>query len=240
MSKVYAVVPAAGTGSRMMTGPDGVNIKKQFLKLHGKEILAYTLEVLESVEAIEGIILVTGKKDIETCERIVNTYGFTKVKKIIPGGNRRQNSVLEGLSVLPKDTEIVVIHDGARPFVTKEEIEATIHTAERVGGAVLAVPVTDTIKVVTSGGVIESTPERSDLYSAQTPQTFRYPDILEGHRHAVVFGDFRCTDDSQIMEKYMDIRIEIVQGSYENIKITTPKDLLTAEKILEKRENENH
>lgn len=235
MAKIYAVVPAAGSGSRMMAGEDGVQIKKQFIKLKGKEILAYTLDVLESVSSINGIVLVASKDDIDLCNELVKQYGYKKVLDVVKGGSRRQNSVLAGLSAVPKDADMVVIHDGARPFVTPEEVEATIRTAERVGGAVLAVPVTDTIKVVGPRSIIEETPPRSGLYSAQTPQTFKYPDILEGYRHAVVFGDMSCTDDSEVMEKYMDIRIEIVQGSYENIKITTPKDLLTAEKILEKR-----
>ena len=117
-----------------------------------------------------------------------------------------------------------------------EEVKLTIDEAERCGACVLGVPVKDTIKIVDGSGVIERTPQRSKLWAAQTPQTFRYPDILDAHRRAVVVGDFRCTDDAQIVEKYMDMPIKIVQGSYENIKITTRTDLDIAEGIIRERE----
>ena len=233
MEKIWAVVPAAGVGQRMKTASGGV--KKQFIRLRHKEIIVYTLEVLQSVESIEGIILVTGKEDISFCEQLVEQYHLDKVSKVLVGGARRQQSVFIGLSALPKDCTMAVIHDGARPFVTQEEVEKTIDVAREMGGAVLAVPVTDTIKIVGDGREIESTPARSRLWAAQTPQTFRYPDILEGHRHAVVMGDFRCTDDSQIMEKYMNTKGCVVPGSYDNIKITNPSDLLIAERILDSR-----
>ena len=233
MEKIWAVVPAAGVGQRMKTASGGV--KKQFIRLRHKEIIVYTLEVLQSVESIEGIILVTGKEDISFCEQLVEQYHLDKVSKVLVGGARRQQSVFIGLSALPKDCTMAVIHDGARPFVTQEEVEKTIDVAREMGGAVLAVPVTDTIKIVGDGREIEATPARSRLWAAQTPQTFRYPDILEGHRHAVVMGDFRCTDDSQIMEKYMNTKVCVVPGSYDNIKITNPSDLLIAERILDSR-----
>lgn len=245
--KIWAVVPAAGTGTRMREGLENQDLdirekivkvaKKQFIELNGKELLVYCLETLQKTEEIEGVILVTGREDINHCHNLCHDYHLTKVRQILEGGTRRQNSVFIGLSALPKDCSMVVIHDGARPFVTVEEIRATINAARRCGGAVLGVPVKDTIKVVDHGRIVD-TPERSTLYQAQTPQTFAYPQILEGYRHAVVMGDFRCTDDSQVMEKYMDTHIEMVPGSYENIKITTPADLRLAEQILAGHEKE--
>ena len=133
---------------------------------------------------------------------------------------------------------MVVIHDGARPLVTREQIESTIESASQYGGAMLAVPVKDTIKMVDKKKFVQQTPSRVNLWSAQTPQTFRYPEILEGHRHAVVMGDYSCTDDSQVVEKYLDMPVKIVQGSYDNIKITTPDDIQMGERILEAREGQ--
>ncbi|MBO6158674.1 MAG: 2-C-methyl-D-erythritol 4-phosphate cytidylyltransferase [Firmicutes bacterium] len=234
MEKIWAIVAAAGVGQRMMNASKGT--KKQFIRLKGKELLVYSLEVFQKMDRIEGIVLVTGKEDVSFCESLVETYQLSKVAKVLVGGARRQESVFIGLSSLPKDCSAVVIHDGARPFVTEEDVSKTIDEALLCGGAILAVPVTDTIKVVGQDRKIEQTPQRSSLWAAQTPQTFRYPDILEGHRHAVVMGDFRCTDDAQIMEKYMDGTVRVVQGSEENLKITTPTDLLIAQRILEERE----
>lgn len=244
--KIWAVIPAAGTGSRMMDAlkqPQyeeirrmlGQSQKKQFIQLKGKELLVYTLEAFQNSPSVSGIVLVTGKEDLTHCKDLIASNELDKVKKILPGGSRRQESVLIGLSSLPKDCSMAVIHDGARPFIDVDTIERTIDAARKSGGAVVAVPVKDTIKVV-RGGKVESTPDRSHLYSAQTPQAFRYPDILEGYRHAEVMGDFRCTDDAQVMEKYMDTDIEIVEGSYENIKITTPDDLKMADQIISGRQ----
>lgn len=231
MSEIWAVIPAAGVGSRMGSG-----VKKQFLQLEGKEILALTLEVFEKVEEISGVILVTGKADIETCREICERYAFSKVKIITEGGANRQESVLNGLSRVPHECGAVIIHDGARPFVTAEKILETVEKAEKEGGCILAVPVKDTIKMVTPSGEIERTPERALLYQAQTPQTFRFPEILDAHRRAVVMGDFRCTDDAQIVEKYMDMKVVITEGSPDNIKITTPTDLNIAREIIRERQ----
>lgn len=231
MEKIWAVVPAAGMGRRM-----GTNVKKQFIRLKGKEILIRTLERLAQVPEIEGILLMVSRDDLDLCQHLIHDYHIEKVKDILIGGNTRQESVLRGLSALPKDCTMVVIHDGARPLVTRQQVESTITAAREYGGAILAVPVKDTIKVADKKGYVQQTPPRTNLWSAQTPQTFRYPDILEGHRHAVVMGDYACTDDSQIVEKYLDLPVKIVQGSYENIKVTTPDDINIGERILEARE----
>ncbi len=231
MSNIWAVIPSAGLGKRM-----GTAVKKQFITLCGKELLVYTLEVFEKIEEIRGVVLVCGKDDIDHCHDLAKKYGLTKVKHVVEGAMQRQGSVFNGLNVLPKDCTMVVIHDGARPFVTPEEVRMTIEEADRSGACVLGAPVKDTIKIVDRNGVIERTPQRSKLWAAQTPQTFRYPEILDAYRRAVVVGDFRCTDDAQIVEKYMDMPIQMVQGSYENIKITTKSDLKIAEEIIRERE----
>lgn len=231
MKKIWAVIPAAGMGKRM-----GMAVKKQFIRLAGKEILIRTLETVAAVPEIEGILLVVSRDDLDLCQHLIHDYQIEKVKDIIVGGGTRQDSVLNGLSALPKDCDMVVIHDGARPLVTVRQIQETIEAAALYGGALLAVQVKDTIKVVDKKGFVQRTPARKNLWSAQTPQTFRYPDILEGHRHAVVMGDYGCTDDSQVVEKYLDLPVRIVEGSNENIKITTPEDISIGEKILEARE----
>lgn len=237
MEKVWAVVPAAGIGKRM-----GMAVKKQFIQLKGKEILIRTLETLASVPEIEGILLMVSRDDLDLCQHLIHEYQIHKVRDIRIGGSTRQESVFLGLSALPKDCTIVVIHDGARPLATREQIESTISTARQYGGAVLAVPVKDTVKIADKKGFVKETPLRANLWNAQTPQTFRYPDILEGHRHAVVMGDYTCTDDSQVVEKYLDLPVRIVAGSYENIKITTPDDIEIGERILEARweKSRNH
>lgn len=231
MEKIWAVVPAAGVGKRM-----GMTVKKQFIRLKGREILVRTLEALADVPAIEGILVMVSREDMDVCQSLLQKYHIEKVKKVLLGGNTRQESVFKGLSALPKDCTLVVIHDGARPLVTREQIESTIETAKEYGGALLAVPVKDTVKIADAKGFVEDTPARAQLWNAQTPQTFRYPDILEGHRHAVVMGDYTCTDDSQVVERYLNLPVKIVQGSYDNIKITTPEDLSVGERILEERE----
>ena len=230
MAKIYAVVPAAGSGSRMMAGEDGVQIKKQFIKLKGKEILAYTLDVLESVESISGIVVIASKDDMEQCSELVRQYGYKKVLEIVKGGSRRQNSVLAGLSAVPKDADMVVIHDGARPFVTVEEVEATIRTAERVGGAVLAVPVTDTIKVVGPRSIIVETPPRSGLYSAQTPQTFK-ASILRKAFEKLAADNATCTDEASAVEALGE-PVKLVEWTRPNFQITTPADLPVAAALL--------
>ncbi|MCI8632378.1 MAG: 2-C-methyl-D-erythritol 4-phosphate cytidylyltransferase [Lachnospiraceae bacterium] len=234
MEKIWAVVPAAGIGKRM-----GMAVKKQFIRLKGKEILIRTLQTLAEVPEIEGILLMVSRDDLDLCQHLIHDHHIEKVKDILPGGSTRQESVLKGLSAIPKDCTMAVIHDGARPLVTRQQIKETIEAARKHGGALLAVPVKDTIKVANKKGFAVQTPPRSNLWSAQTPQAFRYPDILNAHRHAMVMGDYACTDDSQIVEKYLDLPVKIVQGSYENIKITTPEDISIGERILEARAAQN-
>ncbi len=229
--KIWAVIPSAGSGSRM-----GKAVHKQFIELRGKAILVWTLAIFQKMTEVEGIVLISSEEDRPQCEELIRTYHLDKVKDVVLGGATRQASVRNGLRAVPKECDIVLIHDGARPFVRKEEILSTIRAAEDFGGALLAVPVKDTIKIAGDDGTVEDTPIRSRLWAAQTPQTFLLSEILSAHEKALAMGDESCTDDSQIMEKYGNRRVKIVEGSYTNIKLTTPEDLNLAEEILNERE----
>lgn len=230
MEKIWAAVPAAGMGHRMRAG-----VKKQFLPLNGKEMIVYTLEALSASPLIEGIVLASSPSDITLCEDLIEKYHLDKVQKVIPGGRSRAESVFKALEAFPEDVTLAVIHDGARPLVTKEEIAGTIEKARQTGAAVLAVPVTDTIKVADAQNVVVDTPERRTLWAAQTPQVFSCPLILEAYRRAFLLGDDLCTDDSQVVEKYTDSKVSLVQGSCENLKLTNPEDMQRALFILEQR-----
>lgn len=226
--QAFAIIPAAGMGKRM-----GAAINKQYLQLAGKPILAHTLAVFQQCEQIAGIILVIPQEEIPFCRsEVVERYGLTKVVKIVPGGRERQHSVMNGLQALQGvagEQDLIVIHDGVRPFITQELLMESMRVAVTGSGALVAVPTKDTIKVVRDGLVID-TPDRTTLWQAQTPQTFRYHQILSAHNAAEQDG-FLGTDDCSLVERTGG-SIRIVSGSYRNIKITTPEDLVLAEAFL--------
>ncbi|MDI3538576.1 MAG: 2-C-methyl-D-erythritol 4-phosphate cytidylyltransferase [Bacillota bacterium] len=224
--KVYALVPAAGSGRRM-----GSETKKQFLLLGGRPLFLHCLAVFAHHPQVTGIVLVVSPGDEETAARLVAEYGLDKkVEKIIPGGSERQDSVRLGLAALPEDTDFVLIHDAARPFLTPDLIDRTLSAAVRTGAAVAAAPVKDTIKVAAPNRLVERTLERSTLWSVATPQTFSYRLILEAHRRAQEDG-FTGTDDAVLVER-LGRPVELVPASDTNIKVTTPTDLLLAECLL--------
>lgn len=226
MAKIAAVVPAAGTGSRMGTG-----MKKQFLPLAGVPVLGRVLEAIEAVRLIQNIVLVVGPGDEEYCRSVVARGArASRVAAIVTGGKERQDSVYNGLLALSCDTEIVVIHDGARPLLRPAGLEEVIKAAWEKGAATMAVPVKDTVKLAGEGGFVSRTLPRSRLWLAQTPQAFHYEIILEAHRRARQ-ENFTGTDDAGLVER-MGLPVKIVPGSYENIKITTPEDLAVAEAII--------
>lgn len=226
---VSAVVVAAGRGTRMNR-----DINKQYIEILGKPMLARTLEVFENCSAINELIVVSNTDEIIYCKQnIIDRYEFNKVKAIVAGGVTRQQSVYNGLREVSPDTAIVAIHDGARPFADDECIIASIEAAAEYGASGVAVPVKDTIKVVDSEGFVVDTPNRSNLWAIQTPQTFKYPLVMEAHRKALE-NNFSATDDAMLVER-MGVKLKIVQGSYINIKITTPEDIAMAEAILESR-----
>ena len=227
--KADAVIVSAGKGLRFMEGksirPD--HGKKQFIFLGGKPILTHTLEKFETCPLIRSIHLVVGQEDMDYClEEIIEKNKFQKVSKIVPGGKRRQESVKNGVDALPKDTDIVVIHDGVRPFVTKAMIEDSIHAAGRYGAVILAMPVKETIKISNPDGTVLKTLDRESLWQIQTPQTFQVKVIKEAYSRATEDG-FIGTDDASLVER-LGVKVHILPGSYTNIKITTPEDLLLA------------
>jgi 2-C-methyl-D-erythritol 4-phosphate cytidylyltransferase len=224
--KADAVIVSAGKGLRFMEGK-----KKQFYSLGGKPILAHTLDKFETCPLIRSVFLVVGQEDLDYClKEIVEKYGFQKVSKIVPGGKRRQESVKNGIDALPKDADIVAIHDGVRPLVTRAMIEDSIYSAVRYGAVVLAMPVKETIKVSNPDGTVLRTLDRDSLWQIQTPQTFQVNVIREAYYRATEDG-FVGTDDASLVER-LDVKVHILPGSYTNIKITTPEDLASADLFL--------
>lgn len=225
--KVCAVVVSAGKGERM-----GSKIAKPFLMLEDLPVLVYPLKTLTQSKLVETIILVTGVLDIEYCRTtIVEQYNLTKISKIVQGGVQRQDSVLEGLKQIPDDCDLVLIQDGVRPFITLEMIEQSIKDAWQYGAAIVGVPAKDTIKSADDKGIVTETLNRQELWLIQTPQVFKKDIILSAYRFAYQKGFF-ATDDSKLVEQ-IGLPVKLVMGSYKNIKITTPDDLVIAKAILQ-------
>lgn len=222
--QIGVIVAAGGRGRRMNS-----SVSKQFLKIKGHPILYYTLKVFESLNFIDEIILVIGSHDRKLAEKYISYYRLKKVK-VVEGGKERQNSVYNGLSKLSPQTDVVIIHDGVRPFVTKEMIESSIKGAKKYGAVGVAVPVKDTIKVIDRNKFIKDTPKRSALRAIQTPQVFKYDLIMKAYKKAFQDG-FYGTDDTVLVER-LGHPVKLIDGSYENIKITTPEDILIAETFV--------
>ena len=228
-NKNYAIILAAGKGARM-----GKEINKMYLPLKGRPIIAHTLEAFYRATLVHGLILVVspGEEDLLR-EEVLKIYPPQKPIEIALGGTERQHSVYNGLKILPKNARIVAIHDGARPLITPEVIDKSIQAASDYGGAVAGMPVKDTIKKVASDGRVENTPDRRTLWLVQTPQTFRYPLIMEGHKAAKEEG-FIATDDSALVER-LGRDVYMIEAGYDNLKVTTSEDLIIAEQILKKK-----
>ncbi|SNS38490.1 2-C-methyl-D-erythritol 4-phosphate cytidylyltransferase [Anaerovirgula multivorans] len=225
-----AIVLAAGKGKRM-----GKGYNKQYILLRDKPIIVHTLDIFEKSQYINDIILVVGKEEVAFVkEEIIKKYNFRKISKVIVGGKERQDSVYEGLLVANKDCETVLIHDGARPFVEEGMIKNSIAMAEKFGAAIVAVPVKDTIKRANYQLEVIDTPERKELWAVQTPQTFQYILLKKAHDQARKEG-ILVTDDAMMVERLGHL-VKIVEGSYKNIKITDPQDIIIAEGILSKEE----
>jgi len=229
MMKADAVIVSAGKGHRFMEGK-----KKQFYFLGEKPILAHTLDKFEASPLIRSILLVVGQEDMNYClKEIIEKYRYQKISQVVPGGKRRQESVKNGIDSLPKDVEIVVIHDGVRPFVTKEMIEESIRSAVRFGAVVMAMPVKETIKMAHSDGTVLQTLDRESLWQVQTPQTFQAKVIKEAYYKATE-ESFIGTDDASLVER-LGLKVHILPGSYTNIKITTPEDWMLANLFLKNK-----
>lgn len=228
--KCTAIILAAGQGKRMKT-----KVQKQFLMLQGKPLLYYSLACFQKSDEIQEIVVVTGKESIDYCRsEIIEKYGFTKVKSIAEGGKERYDSVYAGLEACSADTDYVFIHDGARPFVTEDIIKRTKEVAVTYQACIAGMPSKDTVKIIDENNMVSATPERSGVWSVQTPQVFLYSLIKEAHDTARSVSMQGITDDAMVVEQYKNTPVHIVEGAYENIKITTPEDILVAEKILEK------
>lgn len=223
------VIVAAGQGTRM-----GAETNKVLLSLHGIPVIVYTLRVFEHDPCCRGIVLVVRGPERKIFQDLLDRYRIGKVTELAEGGRERQESVYNGLSRLADPREnIVMIHDGARPFVTRNQITRAAEAAARSGAALLAVRVKDTIKQVTHHKVSQ-TLERESLWAAQTPQAFRLPLIMQAHREGRL-QNFKATDDASLVEQ-LGRMVEVVEGSYRNIKLTTPEDMIIAEKFLQEEE----
>jgi 2-C-methyl-D-erythritol 4-phosphate cytidylyltransferase len=225
-SDVTAVITAAGKGTRMNS-----NINKQYMEISGIPVLARTISAFEKCPEVDSIIIVINEEDITYCmHEIVEKFNFKKVASLVSGGAERQNSVYKGLCAINDNCNIVLIHDGARPFVSGRNISDCINAAREFGACGIGVKSKDTIKISDNNGFVTSTPDRSTLWSIQTPQGFSYNVIKEAHEKAIQ-NSYTGTDDMVLVEK-LGIPVKIVEGSYQNIKITTPEDLIIGGSIV--------
>jgi len=225
--KTVAIIPSAGMGRRMGSR------KKNYLTLLDRPVLAHTLAAFENAASIQSVIIVVPPEDELFCrDEIVSRYGFKKVIAIVAGGAERQDSVKNGIKAAGSGFRLIAVHDGARPLVTPDIIDRTVEAALEHGAAIAAVPVKDTVKE-SSGGFVRRTVPREALLSVQTPQAFSRETLEEAFKKAGEDG-FTGTDESSLVER-AGFAVRVVEGSYENIKITTPEDMAFAECILKKR-----
>lgn len=229
MSKVTVLIPAAGAGKRMQS-----STAKQFLPLGDRPVLAHTLAAFQRSAEIDEIIPILSEEEQQSCrEQIIDPFGISKARRIVAGGKERQDSVYNGLRQLDPDTDVVLVHDGVRPFVTGEMIRECVLRARRGDCVAVGVPVKDTVKLVDAKGRVRETLDRSKLWAIQTPQAFPARILLSAYEAAYKRRG-TATDDAMLVEREGG-RVTIIMGSYENIKITTPDDLLLAEEILKRR-----
>lgn len=221
---VSCILAAAGKGSRMQA-----DVNKIFLEYGGMPVLAHTLLAFERSEAIREMIIVTAPGDILGCKDIAEEFNIKKLKTIVPGGERRQDSVRFALRETSPQAELVLIHDAARPLVTGTVINGVIDAALKHGAAAAGVPCKSTLKLADDRGIIASTPDRSHLFEIQTPQGFKRDLIIRAHKHAQEH-DLLGTDDCYLAEQ-LGAEVKITEGDYRNIKITTPDDLILAEML---------
>ncbi len=218
-----AIIVAAGNSRRM-----GQNINKQFLLIDGIPVLAHTLGKFDAAETISDIVIVTKPEDMLTIQDMVKEFGIRKVRDIVPGGKTRQESVIRGLSCVLNES-LVAVHDGARPFISAEKIDELVKAAEAFVAVAPGVIPKDTVKSITSNGVVSHTPDRNTLRLIQTPQVFR-ADVLKLAYIRAEESGFEGTDDCSVAEN-SGIEIHIIEGENTNIKVTTPEDLPIAETI---------
>lgn len=229
--RIGAVVLAGGQGKRMHS-----KVQKQYLTLGGRPLITYALEAFEH-SRVDTVVLVTGAgEEAYARTELVETYGFSRVKAVVAGGKERYHSVYEGLKALA-DCDYVLIHDGARPLVTEAIISRAIEGAKQYEACVVGMPVKDTIKVADGQLFAAETPDRSCLWQIQTPQAFAYPLVREAYDRIMADPSLQAgiTDDAMVVESQTAYRVKLIEGSYENLKVTTPEDLVIAEALLEGR-----
>lgn len=230
--KTVAIIPAGGAGKRL-----SADVAKQYLVLNSLPVLVHTLNVFQKSGIIEDIVLVVPKDDLVSVrEQIIKKYGLTKVLAVVAGGSQRQDSVRNGLSAVAKPCDVVIVHDGVRPFVTQEMIAQVVQAAVDGGAASIGVPAKDTIKETTDGNMVAATLPRHNLWQTQTPQAFRY-DLLCKAFAAAEEDHYYGTDDASLVER-IGVNVQMIAGSYENIKITTPEDLIMAEALMKEKMKE--
>lgn len=223
-AKCTAIVLAAGQGKRM-----GTKVQKQYLEILGKPVLFYSLDVFQKSDIIDEIILVVGEHQEDYCQKeIVEKFHINKVSKIVTGGAERFHSVWNGLQEVVEDG-YVFIHDGARPFVTEELLLRAYETVQREKACVVGMPVKDTIKIADDEGFAKETPNRSHVWMVQTPQVFETFLIKGAYSLLMEQEIIQVTDDAMVVETMLQRKVKLVEGSYENIKITTSEDLKVAE-----------
>jgi len=227
IEKVAAIIPAAGAGVRM-----GGQRAKQFLDLGGAPLLALTLRPFESCPAVDAVILVVPSSDVEYCRKeIVERFKLEKVRDVVPGGKRRQDSVRLGLEAAGGECGLVLIHDGARPLIDEALIGRVIETAKAHRAVITGMPAKETVKEVNDLTEVARTHDRKSIWLVQTPQAFRWEDIIAAHRKASEEGWEEATDDSLLMER-LGIPVKVIEGLERNIKVTTPYDFELARMLL--------
>ena len=225
--KYTAIVLAAGSGKRMNS-----KVHKQYLIIQDRPVLYYSLKAFED-SAVDEIVLVVGKGEEKFCRKeIVDKYGISKVKAIVEGGKERYHSVFEGLKQT-SDADYVLIHDGARPFVNQDIIRRCMQEVQKYQPCVVGMPVKDTITIADEEGYAKLTPDRKNVWMIQTPQSFSYELIYEAYEEMLKTEDTAITDDAMVLERIKGKKSKLIEGSYRNIKITTPEDLLIANVYLQ-------
>lgn len=220
------VVAAAGQGSRM-----GTKTNKQFIMLNNKPVIAYSLDFFEKQDIVDEIVVVTSAKELEYCRHeIIEKNKYQKVSAVLTGGQQRQDSVWAALQYLAPDTDFVAVHDGARPLLSADVLSRLLAEAEEWGAAIPGVPSRDTIKMVNKDSFVRQTLDRNVIYSIQTPQVFKFKELFTAYKYADE-EDFYATDDAALFEKYIG-QVKVVEGDYDNIKITTPLDLIIVQNLL--------
>lgn len=225
--KASAIIVGAGSGVRL-----GSSVPKAFVKIGGRTMLSYSLVTVRQVCSIDEVVITVPAGFENAARAEVTSAGLDVPVKITPGGIERQDSVRIALELTSAESEIVIVHDAARPLATPAIFDACLIAAARIGGAIAAIPVADTLKHV-ADGAINATVARAGLWQAQTPQAFRRDLLTSAHQRAVV-EKIAATDDADLVER-TGARVEVVEASTENIKITTPSDLAIVEAIIAAR-----